>query len=84
MRRCRKELVILLVWALVGDGRGPFLQAWTGSRITFILILVSRVNNQFVYLPIKQAVSRRSHVDTEGSLWRDVLENTRQPFSMKN
>ena len=46
--------------------------------------LVSRVNNQFVYLPIKQAVSKRSHVDVEGSLWRDVLENTRQPFSMKN
>ncbi len=46
--------------------------------------LVSRVNNQFVYLPIKQAVSKRSHVDTEGSLWRDVLENTRQPASMKN
>ena len=46
--------------------------------------LVSCVNNQFVYLPIKQAVSKRSHVDIEGSLWRDVLENTRQPFSMKN
>ena len=46
--------------------------------------LVSRVNNQFVYLPIKQAVSKRSHVDIEGTLWRDVLENTRQPFSMKN
>jgi 6-phosphofructokinase len=46
--------------------------------------LVSRVNNQFVYLPIKQAVSKRSHVDIEGSLWRDVLENTRQPASMKN
>ncbi len=46
--------------------------------------LVSRVNNQFVYLPIKQAVSKRSHVDPEGSLWRDVLENTRQPLSMKN
>jgi len=46
--------------------------------------LVSRVNNQYVYLPIKQAVSKRSHVDIEGSLWRDVLENTRQPKSMKN
>ena len=46
--------------------------------------LVSRVNNQFVYLPIKQAVSKRSHVDIAGSLWRDVLENTRQPSSMKN
>lgn len=48
------------------------------------MCLVSRVNNKFVYLPIKQAVSKRNHVDVEGSLWRDVLENTRQPFSMKN
>lgn len=46
--------------------------------------IASRVNNRFVYLPIKVAVSKRSHVDPEGSLWRDVLENTRQPFSMKN
>ena len=46
--------------------------------------IASRVNNQFVYVPIKVAVSKRSHVDIEGSLWRDVLENTRQPFSMKN
>ena len=46
--------------------------------------IASRVNNQFVYIPIKVAVSKRSHVDIEGSLWRDVLENTRQPFSMKN
>ncbi len=46
--------------------------------------IASRVNNQFVYLPIKVAVSKRSHVDPEGSLWRDVLENTRQPYSMKN
>ena len=46
--------------------------------------IASRVNNQYVYLPIKVAVSKRSHVDIEGSLWRDVLENTRQPFSMKN
>ena len=46
--------------------------------------IASRVNNQYVYVPIKVAVSKRSHVDTEGSLWRDVLENTRQPYSMKN
>ena len=46
--------------------------------------IASLVNNQYVYVPIKVAVSRRSHVDIEGSLWRDVLENTRQPFSMKN
>ncbi len=46
--------------------------------------IASRVNNQFVYLPIKVAVSKRSYVDIEGSLWRDVLENTRQPYSMLN
>lgn len=46
--------------------------------------IASQVNNQFVYLPIKVAVSGRNYVDIEGSLWRDVLEQTRQPFSMKN
>ncbi|MBQ0070273.1 MAG: ATP-dependent 6-phosphofructokinase [Spirochaetales bacterium] len=46
--------------------------------------IASSVNNRFVYLPIKAAVSRRNHVNPEGALWRDVLENTRQPVSMKN
>ncbi len=46
--------------------------------------LVSLVNNKFVHIPIKVAVSARNKVDTEGSLWRDVLENTRQPVSMRN
>jgi 6-phosphofructokinase 1 len=46
--------------------------------------LVSLINNKFVHIPIKVAVSERNFVDTEGSLWRDVLENTRQPVSMKN
>lgn len=46
--------------------------------------LIAQVNNRFVHLPIKVAVSTRNHVDLEGSLWRDVLENTRQPFMMKN
>lgn len=46
--------------------------------------LISQINNRFVHIPIKQAVSKRNHVDVEGSLWRDVLENTRQPASMKN
>ena len=46
--------------------------------------IASCVNNQYVYVPIKVAVSKRSHVDPESALWRDVLENTRQPFSMKN
>jgi 6-phosphofructokinase 1 len=46
--------------------------------------LISQINNRFVLIPIKQAVSKRNRVDIEGSLWRDVLENTRQPSSMKN
>ena len=46
--------------------------------------LISLVNNKFVHIPIKVAVAERNHVNTEGSLWRDVLENTRQPAYMKN
>lgn len=47
-------------------------------------VLTSMMNDRFVNLPINLAISSRSRVNTEGSLWRDVLENTRQPFSMKN
>jgi 6-phosphofructokinase 1 len=46
--------------------------------------LVSLLNNKFVHIPIQVAVSEKNFVNTEGSLWRDVLENTRQPVSMKN
>jgi len=47
-------------------------------------ILISLVNNSFVHVPIRVAVSKKRYVDIEGSLWRDVLENTRQPVKMKN
>ncbi|RKX88076.1 MAG: ATP-dependent 6-phosphofructokinase [Spirochaetes bacterium] len=47
-------------------------------------ILIGLVNNTFVHLPIKIAVSSRKYVDQESSLWRDVLENTRQPVNMSN
>ncbi len=47
-------------------------------------VLVSMLNNHFVHMPIREAVANRSFVDIKGALWRDVLENTRQPFSMKN
>jgi 6-phosphofructokinase 1 len=47
-------------------------------------VLISLVNNAFVHLPIETAVSRRNQVDPEGSLWRDVLEVTRQPISMSS
>lgn len=46
--------------------------------------LVSMLNDRFVNMPIKVAVSSRSQVQLESPLWRDVLENTRQPVSMKN
>lgn len=47
-------------------------------------ILIGLVNNTFVHLPIKIAVTTRKYVDQESSLWRDVLENTRQPVNMSN
>lgn len=47
-------------------------------------ILIGLVNNTFVHLPIKIAVTTRKYVDQESSLWRDVLENTRQPVHMSN
>ncbi|MDA3832457.1 MAG: ATP-dependent 6-phosphofructokinase [Spirochaetales bacterium] len=47
-------------------------------------LLIGLMNNKFVHLPINIAVCSRNHVDLEGALWRDVLENTRQPFNMKN
>lgn len=47
-------------------------------------VLISLVNNVFVHLPMEVAVSRRSTVDPESSLWRDVLEVTQQPIVMRN
>ncbi len=46
--------------------------------------LISLVNDRYVHIPIDMAVSRRSFVDPESSLWRDVLEVTRQPARMIN
>lgn len=47
-------------------------------------VLTSMMNDRFINLPIRLAVSSRSRVNPESALWRDVLENTRQPVSMKN
>jgi 6-phosphofructokinase 1 len=47
-------------------------------------LVIGLVNNQFVHLPIKAAVSRRSHVDPTSSLWRDTLDATHQPILMTN
>ena len=46
--------------------------------------LISMVNDRFVLVPMKLAVSKRNFVDPEGSLWRDVLQTTRMPLTMKN
>jgi 6-phosphofructokinase 1 len=46
--------------------------------------LISLVHDTFVHVPMRVTVAQRRHVNIEGSLWRDVLENTRQPMWMKN
>jgi 6-phosphofructokinase 1 len=47
-------------------------------------VLIGMVNGEYVHLPIDVATSRRSHVDPKGALWRDAVDATQQPFSMKN
>ena len=47
-------------------------------------VLIGLVNNEFVHLPMKAAVSQRNHVDPEGNLWRDTLDATHQPILMVN
>ncbi len=47
-------------------------------------VLISLVNNTFVHVPIDICVARRSSVDPESSLWRDVIEATAQPTVMRN
>ncbi len=47
-------------------------------------LLISQWNTRFVHIPIHLAVAGRNKVNPESSLWRDVLETTRQPILMKN
>jgi 6-phosphofructokinase 1 len=47
-------------------------------------LIIGLVNNEFVHLPIKVAVSHRNHVNPEGNLWRDTLDATHQPVLMVN
>jgi 6-phosphofructokinase 1 len=42
-------------------------------------MMVSLWNNKYVHIPIRAAVARRKQVDTEGNMWRSVLESTGQP-----
>jgi 6-phosphofructokinase 1 len=47
-------------------------------------VVIGMVNDEFVHIPVKAAVSRRSRVDPESSLWRDTLDATHQPLFMTN
>jgi 6-phosphofructokinase 1 len=47
-------------------------------------VIIGLVQNEFIHLPMKAAVSQRKHVDPEGNLWRDTLDATQQPSLMVN
>ncbi|MDR2793600.1 MAG: ATP-dependent 6-phosphofructokinase [Treponema sp.] len=47
-------------------------------------VVIGLVNNEFVHIPMKAAISHRNHVDPESSLWRDTLDATHQPTLMVN
>ena len=47
-------------------------------------VLIGMVNNEFVHLPTGVVVTRRNTVDPEGSLYRDAIDATGQPVSMRN
>jgi 6-phosphofructokinase 1 len=47
-------------------------------------LIIGLVNDEFVHLPTKVVISKRSHVDPEGALWRDTLDTTHQPVLMLN
>lgn len=46
-------------------------------------LVVSVLNNRYVHVPIKMAISHRKQVNTEGRLWLSVLESTGQPRLVK-
>jgi 6-phosphofructokinase 1 len=47
-------------------------------------LIIGLVNNEFVHIPIEAATSKRKLVNPEGSLWRDAIEATQQPLSLRN
>ncbi|MDR0730812.1 MAG: ATP-dependent 6-phosphofructokinase [Treponema sp.] len=47
-------------------------------------LIIGLANNEFVHLPTNVVISKRSHVDPEGALWRDTLDATHQPVLMLN
>jgi 6-phosphofructokinase 1 len=47
-------------------------------------LLVSLVNDVFVHVPIRMAVSRKNRINPDKGLWCDVVTATGQPRLMKN
>ena len=46
--------------------------------------VVGMRNNRFVHLPIELVTAERKKIDIKSDIWRNVLETTGQPASMKN
>lgn len=46
-------------------------------------LLISSIHGRLVHVPISMSVARRNVVDLDGTLWRDVVLATGQPFIMK-
>ncbi|RKY21083.1 MAG: ATP-dependent 6-phosphofructokinase, partial [Planctomycetota bacterium] len=47
-------------------------------------LLISLVNDVFVHVPIRMAVSRKNRINPDKGLWCDVVTATGQPRLMKN
>nr|WP_298994569.1 ATP-dependent 6-phosphofructokinase [uncultured Allomuricauda sp.] len=44
--------------------------------------VISKVNNQYVYIPISQVTQKRKKIDLESEFWFSVLQSTGQPFHL--
>ncbi|MEM8848247.1 MAG: ATP-dependent 6-phosphofructokinase, partial [Bacteroidota bacterium] len=44
--------------------------------------VISKVNNQYVYVPISQVTQKRKKIDLESEFWFSVLQSTGQPFHL--
>ena len=44
--------------------------------------IISKVNNQYVYIPISQVTQKRKKIDLESEFWFSVLQSTGQPFHL--
>ena len=47
-------------------------------------LLIGRLHDRLVHIPIRMAVSKRNCINPDGALWRDVIDATGQPALMKN